>query len=69
MATGGTCYIFNSVSGFLDPAFASTLVPYFLILAGLSELIFCICLLIARINQKNWEKRYIEYNVTRKAFD
>lgn len=57
MAIGGCCYVLNSVAGFLSPPFASKLVPYILVPSGLSELIFCLWLLIVGLNKDKWEQR------------
>jgi hypothetical protein len=54
MAFGGMCYVFNSIAAFLSPKFAVQLFPYIQIPSGLSELIYCLWLLIAGVNQKRF---------------
>jgi Domain of unknown function (DUF4386) len=58
MAVGGCCYIFNSFANFIEPEFASNLFPYILVPSGLSELSFCLWLLIVGVNAKKWEARF-----------
>lgn len=67
MATGGTCYIIYSVTVFLAPASAAQMVPYILIPSGLSELVFCLWLLIRGVNTKKWQEKSSSFQSTHTA--
>jgi hypothetical protein len=57
MVIGGSCYLVNSFTSFISPAFAHTLFPYIQLPSGLAELFFCLWLLVKGVNKVKWGKR------------
>lgn len=54
MAIAGVCYLVNSLSGFLAPAFANTLFPFILIPCLVAELSLALWLTIVGVNGARW---------------
>jgi len=56
MQSAGLCYLINSFSSLLAPAFAAMLFPAILLPAFLAELSFCLWLLVKGVNVPKWEE-------------
>ena len=52
----GVCYLINSFANFLAPEFATKIFPV-LMISGIGEISFCICLLIIGVNAKKWREK------------
>jgi len=57
MQIAGLCYIANSVSLFLVPAFQSEIFPFILFPCFIAELSLCLWLLIKGVNVARWKER------------
>lgn len=57
LTIGGSCYIINSFSNFIAPAWAAKLFPAILLPSGLAELTLCLWLLFAAVNANKWKQR------------
>jgi len=56
MESAGLCYLINSVSLLLAPAFAATLFPAILMPALIAELSLCLWLMVKGVNVRKWEE-------------
>ena len=56
MQSAGLCYLINSVSSLLAPAFATMLFPAILMPAFIAELSLCLWLLVKGVNVPKWEE-------------
>ncbi|MDE2195943.1 MAG: DUF4386 domain-containing protein [Gammaproteobacteria bacterium] len=57
MAIAGLCYLTNSLAGFLGLDLAAGGFPWMLLPAGLSELTFCLWLLVMGVNAGKWQEK------------
>lgn len=57
MGIAGLSYLTHSLTTFLVPRFASSLVPYILLPCFVAELSFCLWLLARGVNVRKWEER------------
>lgn len=57
MGIAGVCYLTHSLTTFLVPDFASTLVPWILLPCFVAELSFCLWLLTLGVNVVQWNAR------------
>jgi hypothetical protein len=53
LAISGLCYIINSFSNFISPAFAAHLLPYILI-PGVAELLLALWFVVMGVNAERW---------------
>jgi hypothetical protein len=57
MAIAGLCYMTNSLASVLSPRFATHLVPYILVPAGLGELALSLWLLVMSVDAESWREQ------------
>lgn len=57
MAIAGACYLINSFSHFLAPAFATTLFPGLFVPIFVAELSFALWLTVKGVNVAKWEEQ------------
>lgn len=57
MAIAGVCYLVNSFSHFLDPAFAATLSPAIFVPIFVAELSLALWLVVKGVDVSRWEER------------
>lgn len=53
LAIEGVCYLMNSFANFLAPEFGARFFP-FLMVSGLAEVSFCVCLILMGVNAERW---------------
>jgi hypothetical protein len=63
LAIAGLCYLTNSFTSFLSPAFAVSLFPYILVPSFIGELSLCLWLLVIGVNVPKWKVKAAAWRV------